>query len=134
MVAAFLSALLLGAAPSGVSPVADAAQQGDDLDGVRQLLKGGADVNAAQADGMTALHWAATDDDVDMARVLIYAGADLVSPPRLGGTTPLAIAAKDGAADMVKALLAHHADAGAGNLLGTTAAHAGGGVGQRARR
>ncbi|NIP82827.1 MAG: ankyrin repeat domain-containing protein, partial [Gemmatimonadetes bacterium] len=38
-------------------PVADAAQRGD-VEEVRTLLRGGADVNAAQGDGMTALHWA----------------------------------------------------------------------------
>ena len=39
------------------SPVADAAMNGD-LDEVRLLLSRGEDVNAAHADGMTALHWA----------------------------------------------------------------------------
>src|SRR5690348_17087301 len=38
--------------------VADAAMTGDAAL-VRTLLKGGEDVNAAQGDGMTALHWAA---------------------------------------------------------------------------
>ena len=54
---AFGLSALLSAAPSG-SPVADAAMRGD-RDAVRALLKDGADVNAAQGDGMTALHWAA---------------------------------------------------------------------------
>jgi ankyrin repeat protein len=45
----------VAAAPS---PVADAAQRGDTA-AVQALLKDGADVNAAQGDGMTALHWTA---------------------------------------------------------------------------
>ena len=52
-----LSALLWGAVPPE-SPVADAAMRAD-LDKVRLLLRGGADVNVAQGDGMTALHWSA---------------------------------------------------------------------------
>ncbi len=106
-------------AAASSTPVADAARR-NDLATVKQLVRTGADVNAAQGDGLTALHWAAINDDVPMAEVLLYAGADISASTRLDGTTPLAIAAKDGAADMVKALLAHHADAGAGNLLGTT--------------
>ena len=52
-----LSTLLWAAVPPE-SPVADAAMRAD-LDKVRTLLKGGADVNVAQGDGMTALHWSA---------------------------------------------------------------------------
>ena len=42
-------------------------------DAVRALLKKGADVNAAQGDGMTALHWAAMKGDAELAQMLIYA-------------------------------------------------------------
>ena len=48
-----------------VRPVADAARLGD-IETVRQLLREGADVNTAQGDGMTALHWAAERGDVDL--------------------------------------------------------------------
>ena len=52
-------AFLLGAAAVPPdSPVADAAMRSD-VETVRALVKQGADVNAAQGDGMTALHWAA---------------------------------------------------------------------------
>jgi ankyrin repeat protein len=44
------------------SPVADAAARGD-REAVKSLLKQAADVNAAQGDGMTALHWAAMNGD-----------------------------------------------------------------------
>ncbi|SVC61387.1 uncharacterized protein METZ01_LOCUS314241, partial [marine metagenome] len=51
-----LSLLVLLAAKPADSPVADAAQQGD-AQIVRTLLQQGEDVNAAQSDGLTALHW-----------------------------------------------------------------------------
>jgi ankyrin repeat protein len=53
-VAVACAVALHAAAPA---PVADAAMKRD-TDAVRTLLKNGEDVNAAQGDGMTALHWA----------------------------------------------------------------------------
>src|SRR5262245_8599445 len=44
---------------------------------VRELLEKGADVNQAQADGMTALHWAAYHDDLELAKDLIGEGANV---------------------------------------------------------
>ena len=52
---ALLATLLLWGATPAESPVADAAMRGD-LTEVCTLLRSGADVNAAQGDGMTALH------------------------------------------------------------------------------
>src|SRR5439155_16855946 len=60
------------AAGSSDSPVADAAKQGD-RETVRSLLKHGVDVNAAQGDGTTALHWAARQGNVELAQMLLYA-------------------------------------------------------------
>ena len=77
------------------SPVADAAMEGD-IAAVRALLAGGADVNAAQGDGMTALHWAAERGDADLAAMLLYAGAVVEPVTRIGGYTPLHIAARTG--------------------------------------
>ena len=57
------------------SPVADAAMKGN-IDSVRSLLKDGADVNAPQADGMTALHWAAEHGNAQLADMLLYAFLD----------------------------------------------------------
>ena len=51
--------------PAASAPVADAAQARDRR-AVRALLKQGADVNAAQGDGMTALHWAAMNGDAEL--------------------------------------------------------------------
>ncbi|MSR37109.1 MAG: ankyrin repeat protein, partial [Gemmatimonadetes bacterium] len=47
------------------APIADAAMRGD-IESVRALLKQGAEVNAAQGDGMTALHWAAEQGNAEM--------------------------------------------------------------------
>ncbi len=68
-----LGLLLWVVTPS--APVADSAMKGD-VAGVRALLARGADVNAAQGDGMTALHWAAMNGGFEIAQVVIDAGAD----------------------------------------------------------
>src|SRR5262245_17039928 len=83
-----LSALLQAAAPASL---VDAAMQGN-KDAVRNLLKQGADVNTAQGDGMTALHWAAQKGDIELAKTLMYAGANVKAATRIGGYTPLLVA------------------------------------------
>jgi ankyrin repeat protein len=104
---------------AGTAPVADAAMS-KDRDTVKTLLKNGADVNAAQGDGMTALHWAARNGDVELTQMLLYAGANVKATTRLGGYTALLMAAEQGHAGVIKALLAGGADAKAANALGTT--------------
>jgi len=94
----------IAAAGPPESPVADAAMRGD-AEAIVALLQRGADVNAAQGDGMTALHWAAERNDVRLAEMLRAAGADLESVTRIGGYVPLHVAAKEGRADMVRWLL-----------------------------
>jgi len=86
------------------SPVADAAMRGDKT-AIRDLLKQGADVNGAQGDGMSALHWAAERGDAELADMLIYAGANIAAVTRIGQYTPLHLAAKSGNAPLTKALL-----------------------------
>ena len=86
------------------SPVADAAMRGDTAK-VRTLLKQGVDANAAQADGMTALHWAAARGDVQSVRTLVFAGARLEANTRNGNYTPLHLAAQAGRGAAVRALL-----------------------------
>jgi uncharacterized protein len=117
VVAVSLSALLK-AAPSS-SAVADAAQTGD-TDAVRSLLKQAADVNASQADGMTALHWAAMRNDADLAQTLLYAGANVKATTRINSYTPLLLAAKNGNAAVMQPLLKSGADANLATSNGTT--------------
>ena len=69
------------------SPVADAAMQRN-TEEVSRLLKDGADVNLAQSDGATALHWAAYHGDADLAKRLLEAGADPSAANREGSTPP----------------------------------------------
>jgi ankyrin repeat protein len=85
-------------------PVADAAARGD-LATVQELLRGGADVNTSQGDGMTALHWAAECGDAKLAAVLIYSGASVGAGTRIGRYTPLHLASRGGHAGVVRALL-----------------------------
>jgi ankyrin repeat protein len=87
---------------------------------VRAMLKDGADVNTAQADGMTALHWAASKNDIDLAKLLVVAGANLKATTRIGGYTPLLIASRSGYAGMVTALLGAGADPNLATANGAT--------------
>jgi ankyrin repeat protein len=95
--------------------IADAAMKRDSS-AVRSLIRSGADVNAAQGDGMTALHWASMNGDASTAKMLIVAGARLEAQTRNGNYTPLHLAARAGAPTTVKAL----ADAGANVNAATT--------------
>jgi ankyrin repeat protein len=97
------------------APIADALMRGEGAR-VRELIKQGADVNAAQSDGMTALHWAATQGDADAAKMLIFAGARLEAVTRNGNYTALHLAARSGNATVLKALL----DAGASTKAATS--------------
>jgi ankyrin repeat protein len=91
-------------APPAESAVAEAAMRGD-TGAVRTLLRDGADVNAAQGDGMTALHWAALNGDLATMNVLLYAGATPDPLTRLGGYTPLHLASSRGHEAVVARLL-----------------------------
>jgi len=102
------------------APVADAAMARD-REAVKTLLKNGADVNAAQGDGMTALHWAARNGDAELTQMLLFAGANVKAATRLGGYTPLMMAADQGHAGVIAALVSGGSDVKAANALGTTA-------------
>ena len=80
-----------------------------DAEAVRLLLTSGADPDARQSDGATALHWAVYQEDVDMLAALVRAGANVNSTNRLGAS-PLYLAAKNGNAELIKNLLRAGAD------------------------
>ena len=93
---------------AGKSDVADAAQHGN-KQAVRDLVRQKANVNAAQADGSTAMHWVVQSDDLELADLLIKAGAK-VSMANVTGATPLLIASVNGNALMLDKLLVAGAD------------------------
>jgi ankyrin repeat protein len=120
---ASLLTLTVGASLQAQAPraaVAEAAQARH-IEGVRALLKQGADVNAAQGDGMTALHWAATLGEGPMTGMLLYAGANPRATTRLGGYTPLHLAAQAGAAASIAPLLEAASEINARTATGATA-------------
>ena len=108
------SCMVLGTLPAGAAtaaardlPLIEAARA-TDADAVRALLESNVDVDSAETDGTTALHWAAYKGHVETARLLLGAGADVHAANRYG-VTPLALAAGRGSTAIVEALL----DAGA---------------------
>jgi ankyrin repeat protein len=105
---------LIGSPPAGPeragegAALADAAEKLDRAR-VRDLVKQGADANAPQADGMTALHWAAYHADTEMADLLVRGGASVHATNRYG-VMPLSLACENGAAPIVELLLKAGAD------------------------
>jgi uncharacterized protein len=107
-----LTAVLLSAM-AGVAlaqaEIADAASKGNTAE-IERLLKSGADVNAQQPDGATALQWAAYRGDARLAELLLKAGAK-PGVANHNGATPLWLAAMRGDAAVIEALLKGGADA-----------------------
>src|SRR5215203_5129281 len=87
-------------ARSGDTRVAEAAMDRNGA-AVRTLLRQGADINGAQGDGMTALHWAAAHDDRELTALLLKGGASPAAVTRIGRYTPLHVAAKEGHGEIV---------------------------------
>jgi ankyrin repeat protein len=107
------AALGLGASPAyGAAVVYQ-----PDLATVKALLAAGADVRAADADGTTTLHAAASFDERAVVEALLAAGADVKAADRFG-RTPLHRAAECGAAEVVEALLNAGADVNATDAKG----------------
>ena len=107
------------AAASGVTRVVDAVKRADKA-AVRALVQQQVDVNAAEPDGSTALHWAVQQDDLETVDLLIRAGANVMAANRYG-VTPLAAACTSGNAAIIETLLKAGADANAALPEGETA-------------
>lgn len=104
-------ALLSGAtnaASQQDSPLLNATKRGDVV-AVRSLLEDGADPDVAQGDGLTALHLAAQQGNLEIVQPLIGAGANVEAKTRIGDYTPLHLASGGAHASVVRALI----DAGA---------------------
>jgi ankyrin repeat protein len=86
------------------------------------LLDGGADPNQRAADGTTALHWAARNNDATLVDRLLRAGANAHSENRYG-VTPIALACESGSAAMVERFLKAGVSANATGPYGETALH-----------
>src|SRR5262245_33449053 len=99
----FALTLVASIANAAATDVADAAMRGDHQ-ALRAAIARKADVNAPQADGSTALHWAADRDDLEAADLLIAAGAHVAARTR-EGVTPIRLAAVNGSAGMLNRLL-----------------------------
>jgi ankyrin repeat protein len=105
---------------AGDARLSEAAMQGD-REAVRSLLKQRVDVDSAQGDGTTALHWAAFRDDLEMVKMLLAAGANVKTATREGAITPLFMACTNGNAAIIEALLKAGAAPNSVNANGTTA-------------
>ena len=107
----------LSAAPGDVR-VLDAVKRGD-VTGLQRLVALKADVNAADPDGTTALHWAVRDNRVEMVRALLRAGADATAANRYG-VTALRLAAENGNTAALGLLLEAGANVNAASGEGET--------------
>ena len=98
-----------------------AAARAGDAEAVVRCLRDGADPNAADGDGQTALYCAAMRNQVGCLEVLGEAGADLDKAEDGDGWTPLIIAAVHGQTAAVGWLLARGADWRLTDRVGVTA-------------
>ncbi len=112
-----LAVSVLGA-DAGRPPLLDAAKTGDKA-ALKSLLQKKADANAPDADGTTALHWAAYRDDLESVDLLLKAGAKANAANDLGAT-PLWNASQNGSVAVVKRLLDAGANPNAALLAGET--------------
>ena len=119
IVAVWVFGSLFPALACAQTPLADAVEREDEA-AFRELLKEQVDVNAAQVDGMTAMHWAAHHDNLEAVRHLLRAGA-LADAENRYGITPLYSACQNGNGEIVELLLKAGARANATLDKGETA-------------
>lgn len=116
--AVLLLAATIDAAPP--RPALVEAVKSGDAAAVRRLIKERVDVNAAEIDGTTPLHWAARVNDVATAELLVRAGANVKAANRYQ-VMPLSVACMNGNAAMIGLLLKAGADANTALPGGETA-------------
>jgi ankyrin repeat protein len=104
-----IASFALIAAAATAPPLVSAAKDGNRALAIG-LLNESADVNLAEGDGTTALHWAVRHNDLMLAERLLRSGADATAANRYG-VTPLYLAALNGSAQMISRLLDAGADA-----------------------
>lgn len=114
-----LLSLAAAAAPAAAETLANLIMHGD-RDAALAMIREGADVNAAQGDGTTPLHWAVYKIDAELVAVLLARGAKPDAVNRYG-SSPLAEAVKTADARLVEMLLDAGADVDAPNQDGQTA-------------
>jgi len=81
-----------------------------DIDDIEPLVRGGADINARNDEGLTLLQMAVRDRMADIAQTLLRLGADVNLKAQQGGYTALHFAADKGDEDMVDLLIAYKAN------------------------
>jgi ankyrin repeat protein len=111
--------LLAGLLLAGDLRLIDAVKS-NDVAAVRSLIAERVDVDATEADGSTALHWAAQRDNLEIANLLLAAGAN-ARPANRYNVTPLFLAATNGNAAIIERLLKAGADANSTSEEGETA-------------
>ena len=95
-----LTAVRFNAIPANDARLADAVMNRDQS-AIRALLRDKVDVNGTQADGMTALHWAVREDNLETAQLLIRTGARVSVATRYG-VTPIYLACANGNANDIR--------------------------------
>ncbi len=108
----------LGAAPSDLRLV-DAVKRAD-VKAVRALIAERVDLNAAEPDGSTALHWAARLNNPELVDILAAAGANARAATRYT-VTPLSLACTNGNAAIIERLIKAGADPNGTSEEGQTA-------------
>ena len=114
-----LSSLLVIAALGAAAPLVDAVKAGNRTAAIA-LIDQKADVNAAESDGTTALHWAVQQGDLDLVQHLLRAGANAKAKNDYG-STPMSEAAVLARTPILDALLKAGADVESPNADGQTA-------------
>ena len=115
----WVSAVVLAATTAHAqSPLADRIQSGD-RGAALELLAKNADVNQAQADGTTPLHWAVYRFDRELVQMLLRKGARVNAINRYGAS-PLSESARVANLEITEMLLEAGADANVTNEDGQT--------------